>query len=374
MNKSLYIHIPFCRQKCFYCGFYSISYRRAYASSYIDILCRQIDPLEGDFSTIFIGGGTPSVLEWPLLAKLLKSLRRFLGPDVEFTVEANPESWNEEKAKLFFDEGCRRVSIGVQSLCPQKLAKLGRGHNVEQALAAVFTAERIGFSNISIDLIFGVEGEDLDDWRKELARAVTLPVKHISTYGLSCEKNTPYYKTVQDGRIKLLDDTTAARMYMLSRDYLPAQGFLQYEVSNFAQEGYQCRHNVTYWHNNPYLGLGPSAVSYLDGIRVRNISSVKSYIEKTDRGQDLAVFRETLSATDRAKETAALMIRMKEGINFDVFSRQCGVDFLKLTPPALEDLIKDDLLEYKEKDGRKTGVSLTKKGFLFCDSVSSAFL
>ncbi|MBU2504692.1 MAG: radical SAM protein, partial [Candidatus Omnitrophica bacterium] len=178
MVESLYIHIPFCRKKCFYCDFYSVNYKENLASVYIETLCKQIDKLEDDFSTIYIGGGTPTVLGAPHLGKLLKSLKRVSKKVIEFTVEANPESLDEANIELFLAEGVNRLSIGAQSVNEGKLKKLGRIHSVKQAQEAVFLAKKKGFKNISIDLIFGLWNEDLAGWQEELSWAVKLPVTH----------------------------------------------------------------------------------------------------------------------------------------------------------------------------------------------------
>ncbi|UCD15165.1 MAG: radical SAM family heme chaperone HemW [Candidatus Omnitrophota bacterium] len=371
---NLYIHIPFCRRKCFYCDFYSVEYDKDLGSAYSGVLCRQIEKLEGKFSTIFIGGGTPTVLDVFSLEKILKRLSRLSAGMSEFTIEANPESLTKEKADLFISRGCNRISIGGQSFCSEKLNKLGRTHCLADVARAVTIAQKAGFKNINLDLIFGVWGGDLDSWMKELRRAVTYPLTHISVYALTLEKNTPFFKAVKKNQITPLDDDIVAKMYGFAMDYLPRRKFHQYEVSNFSKEGHRCRHNLNYWENNSYVGIGPSAVSLRLGLREKNVADIKSYIKKAKSGESVVSFKEKLSQVKSAKEFAAVKIRTKEGIDFAAFKHRFGFDFLDLEADAVRDLRKQKLLNYRLKKGIKTGVCLTRKGFLFCDEVSSSFL
>jgi oxygen-independent coproporphyrinogen-3 oxidase len=371
-KPSLYIHIPFCRRKCLYCDFYSINYKKDIASSYIDILCRQIKQLNNDFSTIYIGGGTPTVLEFKLLKKFLKTLRKFSVE--EFTIEANPESLTQKKIKLFLDEGINRLSIGIQSLKEEKLKKLGRLHSEKEAKEAVFLTKRSGFKNVNIDLIFGVWQENFRSWQKELKEATELPITHISCYSLTYEKGTPLYREVKAKRIIPLEDKKIADMYKYTLDYLPKKGFLQYEVSNFSKKGYQCKHNLNYWQNGSYLGLGPSASSYIEGVRSKNISSVKEYIKRVRENKPIIVEKEKLSLKRRVKEYASLKIRCKEGIDFEEFRRKTGFDFWELEGENIKHLIDYKLIKFKRKNKKIIGVALTKKGFLFSDTASAYFV
>lgn len=372
--SSLYIHIPFCRKKCLYCDFCSIAYEENLASDYLDVLCAQIRQLDSQFSTIYIGGGTPTVLGRELLAQLLEGLKRFVSPEIEFTVEANPESLSKEILKLFFESAVNRLSLGVQSFNDNKLKKLGRIHNAAAGLSAVSLAQDAGFENISIDLIFGVWDEGLADWKEELKKALSLPITHLSCYGLTYEKDTALFKMKERGTVVPLDDEAAAQMYEYALDFLEKEGFRQYEVSNFAKEGFFCRHNSNYWENNPYLGLGASAVSYIEGVRKENISDVKEYIARARANKDLTVFQEKLSPIERAKETAAVKIRTKEGIHFDWFQQKTGFDFWGLERGALARLAEAGLIRYNRCHYQPSGVSLTQRGFLFADIVSGEFL
>jgi len=373
-DKALYIHIPFCRRKCPYCGFYSVGYEESLARAYIDILSGQIQRLEENISTIYIGGGTPTVLHEDLLGKLLRGLKRFSGDNIEFTVEVNPESLDEEKAKSLLGKGVNRLSIGAQSFSDEKLQKLGRIHTAAEAVRAIDISRKAGFKNISADLIFGVWGESAADWRAELKRAAQSPVEHVSCYCLTYEENTALNAAKKDGDVLSLDEEVLARMYEYALDYLPRQGFEHYEVSNFARKGHRCGHNLTYWDNDSYIGLGASAVSYLDGIRKANVPDVKEYIKKVKAGEDSAASSEKLSDIDRAKETAAVKIRTKEGIDFGWFAEKTGFDLRGLEKDVLPSLLEKGLIEYKKENKQTQGMRLTKKGFLFSDTVSSELL
>lgn len=367
--SSLYIHIPFCRKKCLYCDFCSVDYESDIAEDYVDVLCRQIADLRGKFSSIYIGGGTPSVLGARLLAKLLKALSGLVDPETEFSVEANPESLNEDILAVMRDNRVNRLSVGVQSLNNRKLKNLGRLHNAQTAVRAVSLAKKKGFENISIDLIYGLWDEDLETWRQDLKEAASLPLKHISAYCLTYEQDTPLFKAKEKGEIKPLDNESAGRMYEYAMDYLEEEGFKQYEVSNFSQDGYSCRHNLNYWENNEYLGLGPSAVSYIGGLRKENIHDVREYILRVNSGEDYILSSERLNPLARAKETAAVKIRSACGIDFSWFRQKTGFAFPELEANVLPKLTESGLISYN-----KGGICLTRKGFLFADSVSAEFV
>jgi oxygen-independent coproporphyrinogen III oxidase len=374
MAPALYIHIPLCRRKCTYCNFYSDIYDPDTASSYIDVLADEIARLEIRPPSIYVGGGTPTVLDNKLLERLLKSMQSLCGPDTEFTFEANPESIDPKKLKFLADYGVNRLSIGVQSLDERKLKNLGRIHSVEKALESPSIAERCGFRNINMDLMFGVWREKADSWKTELDRAVKLPVTHISCYELTYEKGTPLYNALQAKTLEPLEDSVTAIMYETAIDILSLRGFKQYEVSNFAKIGFECRHNLNYWDNNEYIGLGPSGVSYIDGVRSKRVSDTGEYIRRARENKSFIESSERLSPPARAKETAAVKIRTREGIDFRWFREKTGYDFRELEKKALPKLLEQGLVKYKKAGDTVTGVCLKRKGFLFCDTVSSALI
>lgn len=367
MKYGLYIHIPFCKSKCPYCDFYSIPYNRKRASLYIDILSNQIEKLNYKFETVYIGGGTPTVLDADLLDILLRKLVPICASSKENTIEVNPESLNKDKCALLLKRGINRISVGVQSLQDKKLALLGRVHSSCEAVKAVLLAKEKGFTNISADCIYGVPGESLREWKKELAEIVKLPVQHLSCYSLTCEKGTPIYRDRRG-----IEEEVVACMYEWNISFLPRRKFFHYEVSNFAKRGYKCRHNLLYWDNNPYVGLGAGAFSYQKEVRTKNVADVSAYIKAAKEGKSPVIFEEKLQPLRRARETASLLIRRKKGVDFATFKRKTGFDFWSVErKKALSPLIEQKLLRYKKRCKKITGVILTRKGFLFADEVSS---
>ncbi len=367
MPEGLYIHIPFCKRKCPYCDFYSITYRDDLAKEYVNILSEEAEKINTKIDTVYIGGGTPTILAPGLMEKLLKSLASILSSSRENTIEANPESLNKEKLCLFRQYNINRISIGVQSLYEGKLKFLGRIHSVEDAKKAVSNARECGFSNVSIDLIYGLPGEQLSKWQEELEEASRLPAQHISCYSLICEPRTKFYKLR-----KSIDDETVAKMYLFNMDFLPKRGFLQYEVSNFSLKGFECRHNLKYWQGIGYIGLGPSAVTFVNRERKKNVADVSRYIEEHYGYKESSVYREKLSRKKYARELAALKIRTNEGIDFNWFKEKTGFNFFDIEDEkSINELISKGFLKTLLFE---TGICLSREGFLFCDEVSSALV
>jgi len=344
-------------------------YAEDLAGPYVGIILKQVQNLDQDFSSIYIGGGTPSVLSRDLLNKLLTGLRRFIKKNPEFTVEVNPESADKEKLKLFLDAGVNRISIGIQSFDDKKLDFLGRIHNAKQAVEAIEFSKEAGFNNISVDMMFGASGEGLKSWEAELEKAAGFDIQHISCYSLSYEKDTPLFMMREKKMLAPVDDEVIAGMYRHTMSYLSGKGFNHYEVSSFSKPGFECAHNLNYWDNDSYVGLGPSAVSYTGGVRSENVKDTKEYISRFEKLAPLVISREELPPVQMAKETASVKIRTKEGIDYDWFKDKTGFDFLELERSALEGLAGQDLIEYNKKN-----IRLTDKGFLFSDTVSSALL
>jgi len=374
MANSLYVHIPFCKRKCIYCNFYSSIYKEAEASDYADAILLQLGKLTETFRTVYVGGGTPTSLSLPILKKLLKGLVRVSKGSAEFTFEANPESADPDKMKMLLDHGVNRLSIGAQSIRDGKLKTLGRVHDAGKAASSVMNASRAGFDNISIDLIFGLWFEGLKSWKAELEEAVKLPVKHVSCYELTYERGTPLFAMLENKVIQLPEDNVVAGMYEAAIEELALRGFKQYEVSNFAKPGFESRHNMNYWDNSSYLGLGASAFSYDGQTRSRGVADACEYTKLILSGKDVIEFSEKLPPERRARETAAVKIRTKEGIDFNWFKEKTGYDLKDLEKKAIPKLIDEGLIKYTRDKDDITGISLKRKGFLFCDTVSSNLL
>ena len=310
------------------------------------------------------------MLEPDLLDLLLKSLGPVLEQSRESTIEVNPESLTGEKCDLFLNRGLNRISIGMQSLYDEKLFFLGRIHSADQALKALDLAVKSGFQNISADFIYALPKEKPENWEKELKDISGLPVQHLSCYALSCESNTEFYKYKNK-----IDQGLAAEMYGLTMKILPQNGFSHYEISNYARKDLECLHNMIYWENRSYLGLGPAAFSYIQAIRSKNISDTEEYMKKAEQGGSVTEFEEKLKPEARARETAAMNIRRSKGIVFQEFRLDTGFDLKDLLKTEdLDRFLDQGLLRYNTSSGRNTGISLTEKGFLFADEVCSALV
>ena len=309
---SLYIHIPFCHARCGYCDFVTFTDKEDQRDAYIASLCREIDLYApARISTIFFGGGTPSVLEPAHIQALFKTLRSqfTIDPSAEITLEANPESLTEEKANAWRAAGINRLSIGLQAYDDALLKSMGRLHSVAQFEAAYALARRADFSNINIDLIYGFPDQSLDSWKRTVTRTAILQPEHISLYALKVEEHTPF--GVQGVRT---DDDAEAEMYDWARAYLPVMGYPQYEISNFARPGKTCEHNLIYWRGQDYLGLGVGAVGCVGGTRWDNEKNLASYYKAIQAGQRPRLREEILDAQARQFEQLMLGLRLREGM------------------------------------------------------------
>ncbi len=363
--RGLYIHIPFCREKCIYCDFYSQVYEFEKAVEFVEVLKFQIKNLKNKiFSTIYIGGGTPSVLEISLLEELLKELYTLIKKAREVTLEANPESLTPEKVELVKDF-VNRVSIGVQSFNDVKLKRLTRIHNSEIALKCVLeTSKKI--KNVNIDLIFGVWGEGIEDLKRDLEIGASLPVTHISVYNLTYEEGTPLWRLRKEGKIIPLDNEIEAQMYKVCLEYLEEKGFRQYEISNFSKKGYECLHNLNYWNMGEFLGLGLGASSFLKNVYYKNPFSLKKYVDRVKRRKEVFSKDVELDFKKRIKYKTILGLRKIEGIEltkgeFDVLKER-----LILLQKKRYISLKSSKSTYK--------IFLTKKGVFFYDELARNIL
>jgi oxygen-independent coproporphyrinogen-3 oxidase len=369
---SLYIHVPFCLRKCAYCDFTSVVYEREMAARYVAALEKEMAQRAGEFrpETIFIGGGTPTAISAQELRTLLGAIRRhFPMDDVrEFTVEANPATVDEEKARVLLEGGVNRISMGAQSFDDGLLNVLGRVHSAKDAEATYALLRKAGFGNISLDLIFSIPGETLEKWRADLRRARDMGPEHISAYCLTYEPETPLGRDVLKGRVTPLAEDAEAEMYLKAVEFLPVHGYEQYEISNFAKRGYECRHNIAYWLNRNSLGLGVAAFSYIDGTRSANSRDIAEYIAGVEAGT-AAVFQETLGKEEAAREAATLGLRMRAGLERGDFLRRTGVELGSLINDEIRALIAEGFLE---DDGKALRVS--KKGLPVTDYILVHFM
>jgi oxygen-independent coproporphyrinogen-3 oxidase len=378
MVNYLYIHIPFCTKKCIYCDFYSIPFKSHIAEDYIKALCKEIElrkDIVGNLTTIYIGGGTPTILSGKEIAGLLQAVRDnyAIDPDAEITIEANPRTISEDKAKKLLDSGINRISIGIQSLIDKELIILGRSHNAEDAIEAVKDVRSAGFKNVSIDLIYGIPSQkfqisnfkfQIQNWEYSLQKALKLSPEHISIYELTPEENTSLYEDIKSGRLAMPEEGVISEMYYKGIDILKDHGYVHYEISNFARKyednGYECRHNLNYWNRGEYLGIGAGAHSFFGSKRTGNARDISFYIESIDNNK-MPVAEEHYITNDEAlKEFIFLGMRKTDGIDMNFLPEKKRV----LIKKAVEDLASHGLVEFKDSHLR-----LTRKGLILSNEV-----
>lgn len=386
---SLYVHIPFCRSKCTYCDFCSFPLGQDVMERYCDALIEEIFEEGHHFKshlidTVFIGGGTPTQLPSPLLQRILKALKEnfTILPEAEYTCEANPGTITKEHLRLFKDYGINRLSLGAQAYQPQLLKTLGRIHTWDEVTQSVYAAYESGLNNISIDLMFGLPGQSLAHWKATLNAALQLPVKHLSCYGLIVEEGTQIQKQLEQKHIFLPKEATEREMYDYTFCALTDRGFLQYEISNFARAGYECKHNLGYWSNHFYLGLGLAAHSMLppseDGVayaRRANTGDLEEYMGYyTAPGQKRVPsfsIRENSSITkaEALFETVMTGLRLTKGLDDDQFLILHGKRLEQAFPNVIPPLIDQGLLYWNQNH-----LALTRKGMDLQNRVLVAFL
>jgi oxygen-independent coproporphyrinogen III oxidase len=382
--ESLYVHVPFCAQKCSYCAFYSEASSGELVNRYVSALIREMELLAGDLKprTIFFGGGTPSLLNLKQWEDVLRGMDRLkLTGAAEWTVECNPATVSLDKARLLRDFGVNRISMGVQSLDEALLDRLGRIHSREMVFKSFDTLRKAGFENINIDLMFAIPTQTMDTWKNTLTEAIAFQSEHLSTYEVIYEEDTPLFHQLQAGKIKV-DDDLACDMYEEFVKRALAAGFEQYEVANFAKDetakrwpqtpdvpSHACQHNVNYWRGGPFHGLGPSATGYVHGIRTKNWSNTQLYCEQLEKGKRAIESTEELAPLARAGETAAFGLRMVAGIPFETFQRITGQDLRRDW--------SDDMEQLAEKGWGKIEPDrfrLTEEGLRFADAAAEMFL
>ena len=374
-HAALYVHTPFCKVKCGYCDFNSFARTPdSPVAAFLDAFERELQLLPGRIAprTIFIGGGTPTLLTEAELARLLDAIRRRIDESQlsEFTTEANPESVTRDKAELLRSHGVNRVSVGAQTFDPERLRFLDRPHGPEAIGAAVATLRAAGFANLSIDLIFGLPGQTLAAWDQDLELALALNTEHLSCYNLTFEPGTALHSAMQRGQIAANDEELDRELFLHTRARLLAAGFQAYEVSNFARSGHACQHNVNYWRGGDYFGLGPGAASHRAGVRSTNVRPVTTYNRHLSHGLPATDTAETLTPRQRLAEAAWLGLRLEEGISLPELTRRFGLDATaQLTRPL--DRHRQQGLLAVAPDGR---VTLTSPGLLLADAVAGDLL
>jgi oxygen-independent coproporphyrinogen-3 oxidase len=385
-RAGLYVHIPFCCRKCAYCDFSSFPGLEHLLDAYVTaVACEAVFSAphwaETPFESLYFGGGTPSLLEVPQVARLLAALREHFGllPEAEITLEANPGTVDEAKLGALRALGIRRLSLGIQSLHDDELALLGRIHTAAEAEQAVAWARLAGYDNLSLDLMFGLPGQALERWRATLERALTLRPKHFSLYALTLEEETPLARSISAGALPAPDDDLAADMYDLAEERLAQAGYVHYEISNWALGDeaisplavpqYAARHNLVYWENRPYLGLGAAAHSYDGKARWANVDHPAEYIARQRAGQSLEAGREWCDRDRQMDETMMLGLRLMRGVGWADFRRRFATDMRAVYGAQIAALVEDGLLVTDAN-----GVRLSAKGHLLGNRVFGSFL
>jgi oxygen-independent coproporphyrinogen-3 oxidase len=370
---SLYLHIPFCRRRCTYCDFNTYAGLENLFTPYVAALGEEIRRTgQGErVATIFFGGGTPSILPVPLLSELLAACRDAFDVDAhaEITLEANPGTVAAAKLGRLRRLGFNRLSFGVQSANSDELALLGRLHSFDQAVQAVKNARDAGFANLSLDLIYGLPNQSLENWRTSLRAVLALSPDHLSAYCLTVETGTPLADWVGGGQVPEPDSDLAAEMYELTEEVLGSAGFNHYEISNWAVPGSECRHNLVYWRNGAYLGLGAGAHSHKDGRRWWNVSAPAEYIQRINADESAQASAEELSELQAMSETMIMGLRLSEGVRASLFRDRFGKQLDEVYGQELTELTAAGLLEW---DGCR--VRLTARGRLLGNQVFMRFL
>ena len=377
---GIYAHIPYCVKKCAYCDFVSSAVDNSaaremedYAAALRAEILREVPPLRarwGDVTTVYIGGGTPTVLPAELLTEILRTLIDAAGIPQECTVEANPGTVGVHSLAQLREAGANRLSLGVQSFDDQLLRVIGRIHTAEEARAAFHAVRAAGFDNISLDLMYGLPTQTLDDLKTSVNAAIALAPEHISVYGLIVEEGTPLAAAEAQGRLTLPSEDAAEEMYDYLMEELPARGYVRYEISNFARAGYESLHNLGYWRNVPYLGVGAAAHGYVDSVRWGNEPDTEKYIRAIQTGRSVRMPEDTERTRANAmEEYAFLALRTAQGIDEADFRRTFGVGIDDVYGAVIGKYITQGLL--CRADGF---VALTNAGMKVGNEVFAAFL
>lgn len=373
---GLYIHIPFCVSKCKYCDFNSYKLDLDEKKKYLKLLEKEIsfyknEVKEKEIDTIFIGGGTPSILRDDEIKILFDNIKNNfkIKKDAEITMECNPGTLTLSKLKTMKDCGVNRLSIGLQAVQNYHLEYIGRIHTFEEFEKNYFQAKEVGFENINIDLMYALPNQSEEDWKETLEKIVKLNPSHISAYSLILEENTELFDMYNRNEFKLLDEDTDIIMYEYTINYLKSHGYNQYEISNYSKKGYECNHNILYWKCENYIGLGASASGFLNGTRYNNVSPLDEYEKIILEGKKPIEWEEKLSIKDEIEENIFLGLRMNEGIKFKDFKNKYNLDFLEKYKNEIGKLEKLNLIDVDE-----LGIKLTQKGREVSNSVFVEFI
>lgn len=375
MNKrptSAYIHIPFCTQICYYCDFSKVFIKNQPVDEYLSALMEEVKFYDlPALRTLYIGGGTPSALSADQLDYLLTNLENLLDLSQleEFTIEANPGDLTADKIEVLKKSKCNRVSLGVQTFDDRMLKKIGRSHNQAQIYETIASLKAAGFHNISIDLIYALPGQTMEQVKDNVAKALELDIPHMSLYSLILENHTVFMNRQRRGNLHLPNEDVESDMFDYILRELEKNGFEHYEISNFTKPGFESRHNLMYWDNAEYYGLGAGASGYLDGMRYRNRGPIQHYLKSIPEKGHSRLHEEFLSKTEQMEEEMFLGLRKKTGVSIERFEEKFGISFEERYGQVVRDLINEGLLQEENH-----WLRMTKKGLFLGDTVAERFI
>jgi oxygen-independent coproporphyrinogen III oxidase len=376
MNLGLYLHIPYCLHKCGYCDFNSHPENQEESIRYVEALLSELKFYSTTLKkysvlTVFMGGGTPTILPPLQLKKILQTVgHNFnLTSECEITIEANPATIKLETLQEIRSAGYNRISIGVQSFDEKELQLLERVHNEVEIHSTVHRARAANFKNLSMDLMFALPDQTIEKWQSHLKQAIAKNPDHLSTYNLTIEPATAFFKLHEKGKFCVPHEDIQLEMYKMTIQALEDAGYTQYEISNFSKPGMESQHNINYWNNGEYLGVGAGASSYLNGERFKNVNLPSIYIREIETKANAIDTRERLEPLQAMGETLMLGLRLLKGISIDVFENRFQVSFQKVYGKAVESLLNQELITYNQNR-----IALSRKGLFLADSVILKFL
>ncbi|MCI9079321.1 MAG: oxygen-independent coproporphyrinogen III oxidase [Lachnospiraceae bacterium] len=391
---SLYIHIPFCVQKCLYCDFLSFSADDGKKHEYVKALLNELAAWEEIlkekipdmdklyFKTVFTGGGTPTCLASSMLLEILQAVKRYTDENTEFTIEANPGTITDSHISVFKEAGINRTSLGLQSAQDSELKKLGRIHTYKEFCNSYQKLQKAGFSNINIDIMADIPGQDIASYKDTLEKVIALEPAHISVYSLIIEPGTAFYKMHEQGELDIADEDTDRQMYNLANEILGKHGYNRYEISNYSKKGMECQHNITYWTDGNYLGTGLGASSYINGTRFTGTRDFNKYTsifkERAEPGmaenqveKNIGSSYENLSIKNQMEEFMFLGLRMCKGVSKSAFADKFGISMDKVYGDVIKHFLQNKLLAEDVNSGR---IYLTARGIDISNYVLSDFI
>lgn len=368
---SAYVHIPFCTQICYYCDFSKVFIQNQPVDDYLRALVREFESYGiHKLRTLYMGGGTPTAITAKQLDYILSELTKFLDISMleEFTIEANPGDLDADKIAVLKNSAVNRVSLGVQTFNNKHLKKIGRSHNEAQIYESIDALKGAGFDNISIDLIYALPGQTLDDVKDNVAKALALDIPHLSLYSLILEHHTVFMNKMRRGKLNLPTEDLEAEMFDYILDQMKGAGFDHYEIANFARPGFESKHNLVYWDNDEYFGCGAGASGYLNGIRYRNRGPIQHYLKAVSEG-NARLSEEVLTKNEQMEEEFFLGLRKKSGVSLSRFEKKFETSFENIYGQVVRDLTSEGLVQL---DGDR--LRMTQKGLFLGDTVAERFI